>query len=115
VDKQDVLNELLSHNAIKQVGCLFVRSVSAARAKDWQDLLISDNKQFSTASVWVGMCLCDEGGAFLFTKEDLSELDNASLPALTPLLNAAMEVNGGTEAQLEKKPDMTVGSGSITH
>lgn len=111
MDKQDVLNELLSHTTVKQVGGLFVRSISASRAREWSDLLTLDNRQFSTASVWVGMCLCDEDGVYLFTKDDLSELDSASLAALTPLLNAAMEVNGGTGEQLEKKPDTTPNSG----
>lgn len=93
-------------------GDVFVKTITAKEQDAWS-ADVADQKKDNRANFqasFLVMCICDEAGDLLFTKEDADALGDKSAGALNKVFNVASRLNGlsvGDVKELEKNSGIT--------
>ena len=82
-------------------GDLFVRVMSGADRDKFEELHKNSTRIYRAPLI--ASTVCDEKGNLLFTPEDVKKLGTKNANALTTVAEAALKINGLTDAELDEQ------------
>ena len=85
-------------------GDICVKTITAQEQDEWS-VLVSEQrgiKKINAQASFLVMCLCDESGNLIFTKEDIESLGKKSAGAMNRIFNVASRLNGLSKDDLKE-------------
>lgn len=84
-------------------GSVYIRAMTGEERDAFEVSFAGDKKEFKNSfrARLAASCICDEGGALLFTESDISELAKKSAAALDRICARCTKINAITKDDIE--------------